>query len=147
MCGEFRWLCAAGDWTSFFSGIALMVFGGLVMIAYRPKEARNAPEKTLAFAIFLGFAAHAGNTVYWQVLGQPAVQLGWMTVPQLRFYGDWLDLLFKGGGALAAYMHLRALWLSLPENEKRQWQVLEMAFYPHRMLCLRRGLYHKDDDQ
>lgn len=138
---------ALGDWISFFSGVALMTLGTLVLIAYRPKGARNGPERTLALAIFLGFVAHAGNTVYWQVFGQVAVYQGWITVHGLRFYGDFADLLFKGGGALAAWLHLRALWLSLPAPEQRKWRVVEMAFYPHRMLCLRRGLQQGEDDR
>ncbi|MBV7394544.1 hypothetical protein [Mameliella sediminis] len=143
MCGE---ICAAtGDWISFASGLALMALGCLVVVAYRPKGSRNRPERTLALAIFLGFLAHGGNAFYWQVLGHPLVYSGLLTIEGQRNLGDYLDLFFKGGGAVAAYLHLRALWLSLPAGERHQWRTLEMAFYPHRMLALRRGLKQDED--
>lgn len=126
-----------GDWVSFLSGVALVIFGGLAMIAYRPSPGRRGAETLLASAIFIGFMAHVGNTLYWQVFGQPAVHFGILTVADLRAYGDWFDLFFKGGGALAGYLHLRALWSSLDEIERREWTALEMAFYPRRVTCLR----------
>lgn len=128
---------ALGDLLSFWSGVALTFLGTLAMIAYRPRLESTLPEALLAAAIFIGFAAHAGNTLYWQVFGQLAVNNEWLTVDDLRFYGDFADLLFKGGGALAGYLHLRALWSGLASDEKSKWTVLEMAFYPHKMRCLR----------
>jgi hypothetical protein len=129
-----------GDWASFFSGFALLAMAALVMVAYRPRGPRtkDAAATTLAMAIFLGFAAHAGNTLYWQVFGQPAVTYGLVTVEQLRLWGDWADVLFKGGAALSAWMHLVALHMYLDPEEKKLWRVLEMPWYPKRRACLSR---------
>jgi hypothetical protein len=127
-----------GDWISWFSGVALLFFGFLVLWAYRPQSwaVREAPG-ALQAAIFLGFLASVGNTVFWQVIGQPIVNFGLMNVDQYRALGDWLDFVFKGGAAYAAWLHLKALHMSLPPKERSAWGVLEMAFYPKRRLCLR----------
>ncbi|MFV1484535.1 MULTISPECIES: hypothetical protein [unclassified Phaeobacter] len=127
-----------GDWVSWGAGVALLFYGTLVMWAYRPTRWTD-PDAPgwLQAAIFCGFLAAVGNTAFWQVFGQPAVKLGWLTVAQLRGAGNWLDLLFKGGGALAAYLHLKAMHKSLSDEEQARWSVTEMAFYPNRRLCLR----------
>lgn len=141
-------LGAVGDWISFGAGTALLVMSFLVLVAYRPSRHRTTPERTLAAAIVLGFIAAAGNTLYWQVLGQPLVVYGWITVDTLRFIGDYLDLVFKGGAALAGYLHLRALWFCLPDAERRVWLVVEMPFYPRRLLYLRkRGALPVDEGE
>lgn len=122
-----------GDFISWASGVALLFFGSAVICAYRP---RGWPErdsaKILQAAIFFGFIAGVGNTLFWQVLGQPLVEWGVLSVAALRNVGDWLDLVFKGGAAFAAYLHLKALHLSLPSDEREHWAVLEMPFYPKR---------------
>ncbi len=127
-----------GDTISFGAGLALLFLAFLAMRAYGPSSwtGQNG-SGYLARAIFIGFAFAAGNTLYWQVFGQPAVYLGLVTVAQLRAWGDLADLLFKGGGAVAAYLHLKALHCSIPANERRLWGVLEIAFYPQRRAFLR----------
>ena len=127
-----------GDWISFVSGVALMVMAAFVMKAYSPRNWNDGSGSGyLAIAIWLSFAAALGNTLYWQVFAQPAVQYGLISVPTLRNVGDYFDVLFKGGGAVAGYLHLKALHAGLPTNERKVWGVLEMAFYPRRRLCLR----------
>lgn len=127
-----------GDMVSWVSGLALLFVGSLVLWAYRPTQwPQREASGVLQAAIFLGFLAAVFNTLFWQVLGQPAVNLGLVSVAQYRAIGDWLDAIFKGGAAVAAWLHLRALHMSLPEKERKSWGVLEMAFYPKRRLCLR----------
>jgi len=127
-----------GDWVSFLSGSFLLVMGALVMVAYRPRrEWWKTPHGTLSMAIFLGFLAAVTNTTYWQVFGQWAVEfLGVMSVTQLRAAGDWIDLIVKGGAGVAGVLHLRALRLQLPEDERDQWMGVEMPWYPARRWCL-----------
>lgn len=100
-----------GDWLSFLSGVALMVSGCRVIWAYRPRgQWRASPAEILGLAIFLSFIAAVANTVYWQVWGQVAVEyLRIWTVQVLRFWGDYTDVLVKGGGAIAAELHLWAI--------------------------------------
>lgn len=127
-----------GNWVSFLSGIALLVSGFLVMVAYRPRRGWwMTPHGTLGMAIFLGFFAAVLNTVYWQVLGQWATELfPLVTVDDWRRWGDWIDLIVKGGAAVAGVMHLRALRLQLPDDERGQWRGIEMPWYPARRWCL-----------
>ena len=100
-----------GDWLSFLSGVALMVSGLRVTWAYwPPKRWWGSRAGILAMAIFLGFVAAVFNTLYWQVWGQIAVEyLRVWTVQMLRFWGDYTDVIAKGGAALAAELHLWAL--------------------------------------
>lgn len=100
-----------GDWLSFLSGVALMVSGLRVMWAYLPpKHWWGSRAGILAMAIFLGFFAAVFNTLYWQVWGQIAVEyLRVWSVQMLRFWGDYTDVIAKGGAALAAELHLWAL--------------------------------------
>lgn len=127
-----------GDVASFLSGTALLVTGALVLVAYRPSRGWwQTPHGTLGMAIFLGFLSAVMNTAYWQVFGQWAVEfLGIMTAAQLRAAGDWIDLVVKGGSAVAAVLHLRALRLQLPEDERAEWLGIEMPWYPARRWCL-----------
>lgn len=127
-----------GDWVSFASGSALLIVGTLVMIAYFPRRGWwHSAHGTLGLAIFLGFFAAVTNTAYWQVFGQWAVEfLGILTVFQLRAVGDWIDLAVKGGAAVAGVLHLRALRLQLPEDERKDWWAIEMPWYPGRRWCL-----------
>ena len=100
-----------GDWLSFLSGVALMVSGCRVMWAYwPPRDWWKTRPGLLAMAIFLGFFAAVFNTLYWQVWGQFAVEYvhAW-TVQTLRFWGDYTDVIAKGGAAVAAELHLWAL--------------------------------------
>lgn len=129
-----------GDAISLISGAALACIALLVMRAYSPRSWSGGDGANfLAIAIFLGFAAALGNTLtlYWQVFGQIAVNTGLISVRSLRFVGDILDGVFKGGAALAGYLHLKALHVTLTDNERARWGVLEMAFYPNRRRCLK----------
>lgn len=127
-----------GDWVSFLSGTALLFCGGLAMVAYRPRrDWWQSPSGTLGMAIFLGFLAAVVNTLYWQVFGQWAVEfIGFMSVETLRSVGDWMDLIVKGGAAVAGVLHLRALRLQLPLDERKRWRGVEMPWYPARRWCL-----------
>lgn len=128
-----------GDWISFLAGVSLLVISPLVIRAYSPGGFHfRTGNGWLAAAIILGFLAAAGNTLYWQVFGVLAVKSGLMTVTFQRELGDWCDLLFKGGGALSGWMHLKALQRSLPEEDQPYWRAIEMPWYPHRRACLRR---------
>lgn len=127
-----------GDTVSFLSGVALMVMGVLVMRAYLPGAGwHRTGQGVLGAAIFISFLVAVLNTLYWQVFGQVAVEfLGIMTVAQLRAVGDWVDLVVKGGAAWAAYLHLKAMWMRLPDEERARWRVIEMPWYPARRWCL-----------
>lgn len=133
-----------GDWISFTAGMGLLFFASMALIAYWPGR-RSGASGVLGLAIFIGFAAAAANTLYWQVLGHPLVYYGVITVSEHRAAGNWLDLFFKGGHALAGWLHLYALWLSLTKVERRRWSVLEMAIYPRRLECVRRLLRRSSD--
>jgi len=128
----------AGDWISFLSGLALLLMSALVLIAYRPFGSwAGRADQYLVLAIALGFAAAGANTLYWQVFGQYAVHFGIMTIETQRAAGDWLDLVFKGGHALSGYFHLKALQMQLAPDERRNWMVFEMPWYPRRRWCVR----------
>jgi hypothetical protein len=127
-----------GDVVSFASGVSLLFFGSLVLIAFRPRRwSYHSGPGYLSRAIFLAALAAVSNTLYWQVLTQPAVASGFVTVYQVRNIGDWLDLLFKGGAAYALFLHLKAMHAQLPPEERRVWSALEMPFYPNRRKCLK----------
>lgn len=127
-----------GDLISWLAGLSLLFFGGLVLVAYRPEQwPHREASGVLQAAIFFGFLAAVGYTLFWPVLGQPIVRMGLMSVSDIRAIGDWADLLFKGGGALSAWLHLKALHMSLPEKDRPRWGILEMSFYPKRRMCLR----------
>ena len=110
--------------------------GLLVMRAFWPIKNDGSAEGLLGLAIFLSFALHVANTLYWQVFGQLAIHYEWASVAALRFWGDWLDLIFKGGAALTAYLHLKALWKKMPDESRREWAVWEIPWYPARRTCL-----------
>lgn len=131
-----------GDLLSFSGGIALVVFGGMALIAFLPKRWPDFsdPRDTLSLAICLGFIAAVGNTVYWQVLFSIALWLGLTTVEAWRAVGDYLDLIFKGGAALSGVLHITALHQQLTKDERRRWHWLEMPWHPHRRACLQKLL-------
>lgn len=124
-----------GEYISVISGAALLVVSCLVMIAYRPGSVGNRLDKSayvLGWAIFLGFAAAAGNAVWWQIL--------WFFVdnsfPQAKEeflrIGKYMDGVFKGAATASGVLHLYALVLALPEGERDQWRWYQMPFYPSR---------------
>ncbi|MFD2854013.1 hypothetical protein ACFSZS_03315 [Seohaeicola zhoushanensis] len=95
---------------SFLAGGALLVMSVFVMFAYRPGGDRvDSGPSLLALAIWIGFFAAAVNTAYWQIFGTISVAAGWLTPEQLRAGGKYADLLFKGGGAFAGWLHLKAM--------------------------------------
>lgn len=125
---------------SFVAGVALLFMSVLVMVAYWPSRNKTHAQPGafyLGMAIWLGFLTAGLNTLFWQVIGQPAVRLGWISVADIRAIGDWVDLFVKGGAAYAGWLHLRAIYETLDDEEKSYWSVLEMAFYPRRRACLR----------
>lgn len=122
-----------GYWGSFCVGLASIFLNSLGVYTfwrrYR-RETYNASRR-LSLAIMLGFAVSGGNTLFWQVYGQFAIAVGWTDVPTLRLVGSYLDtLIFKLIPPIVVLMHLEALHLALPEDERRRWSVLGMAFYP-----------------
>lgn len=137
-----------GEVISLLAGMALLFLGGLCMVAYRPvgwRTALTTPAGVLGIAVFLSFLAHVGNTLYWQVFGHVAIHgLGLVSVYQLRAVGDYLDLIFKGSGAVAAYLHLYALRLRLDPEERKNWSVLGMAFYPEKFRLFSNVLGRRD---
>lgn len=100
-----------GDWLSFLSGVALLVSGSRAILAYWPLgDWHTSAAGILGLAIFVGFIAAVFNTVYWQVWGQLAVEyLHIWSAEVLRFWGDYTDVIAKGGLAVAAELHLWAL--------------------------------------
>lgn len=126
-----------GNLLSFGAGAVLLMMSLMVMLAYRPSGTWSGrADQYLVAAIFLAFATDAANTLYWQVFGHVAVQNDLITVTTLRALGNWLDVLFKGGAALAGYLHLKALWVQLDEGERRKWVPLEMPWYPRKRWCV-----------
>ncbi|MGK7653140.1 hypothetical protein ACSQ76_12215 [Roseovarius sp. B08] len=126
-----------GDIFSFFAGLALMFFGSLVLIAFWPRRSRReSGSEVLSLAIFLAALAGVSNAFYWQVLTALILEFRLATIFEVRAFGKWLDLLFKGGAAYAMFLHLKALRAQLSPNERKKWSVLEMPFYPNRRLCL-----------
>ena len=133
---------AIGFWGSAISGVVLlfMCVLGLRGFLGRAISAKDPASRMLARAIVCGFAAAGLNTLYWQVGGQLMIAGGITTVPGVRLVGSYLDIIFKGGGALAVYLHLAAWRLSLPPQERRRWSVFAMAFYPRGEGFLARAL-------
>ena len=121
-----------GYWASFAAGIVLILAAGLGFATFA-RRARNASTKasgTLSWAIALGFLSMGANALYWQVYGQVGQYFGIITLPTVRLVGSYFDVVFKGTGALAAYLHLLALWQSLDPEERKRWSVLGMVTYP-----------------
>ena len=128
-----------GDIVSFCSGLILLFFGTLAMIAYQPRLRYMWSDKggeVLGLAIYIGFLSAVANTFYWQVLGHLSIWLNWITIIELRALGDWADLLFKGGGGVSGWLHLRALKFWLSEEDQKNWSLWEMPWHPKRRRCL-----------
>jgi hypothetical protein len=124
-----------GEYISVISGIALLAVSCLVMIAYRPRSGSNRLDKSayvLGWAIFLGFAAAAGNAIWWQLLW--SVVDNWFPHAKDMFQhvGKYMDGIFKGAATASGVLHLCALALALPEGERDQWRWYQMPFYPSR---------------
>lgn len=121
-----------GYWASFVAGAILLLFSLLGLRAFVPRifNSSTMASRTLAMAIVFGFASVGLNTAYWQIFGQVGQWVGIVTLPTVRLYGSYLDVLFKGGGAVAVYLHLAASLYSLDDDERRRWTVLGMATYP-----------------
>jgi hypothetical protein len=58
----------------------------------------------------------------------------------LQIPGYYLDIAFKGLPAIAIYLHLKAWHLGLRDDERGQWSVLGLIFYPSRTRFLPRML-------
>lgn len=138
-----------GDIISFLSGLSLFVIACLVMIAYWPQkgEMRTAAG-LLGIAIFLSFFADAANTFYWQGFNKFSWVFG-LSRTDAREFGQYLDLIFKGGAAVAGVLHLVALKLQIEdETERKDWHWWEMPWYPERKACVRaiRAFLRKRDE-
>ena len=122
-----------GYWLSFVAGLFLLVASAVGLRTFVPRffKAKEDYSKTLALAIIMGFLWTALNTLYWQVFGQVGVALGWLTVTELRLYGSFLDVLFKGLPGVAVLLHNQAAVKSLPKSEQSKWNFLTIALYPN----------------
>ena len=127
-----------GDFISFSAGLALVFISVLVVRAYWPPRYDDASARWLGAAIILGFLASGFNALYWQVWSNISLMLDLTSVQSLRGVGDFLDLAFKGGAAVAGWMHLKAIHSGIPEQDRKSWSVWEMPWYPDRRRCLRR---------
>ena len=109
-----------GFWASWVAGVVLLCMALLGLRAFVPRALKGGsrPSRTLAFAIILGFAGAAANTLYWQVFGQVAIAAKWIDLATLRYVGGYLDILFKGVPALSIFLHLKAVRDDLPESER-----------------------------
>ena len=126
-----------GDFISFVAGLALVVISCLVIRAYWPPRYEAPSAQWLGFAIIVGFMAAGFNALYWQVWGTLSLYLGFGTVGSLRGLGGFFDLFFKGGAALAGYMHLKAIHTGIDSKQRSDWSVWEMPWYPQRRACIR----------
>ena len=126
-----------GDLVSFVAGVALVVISFLVIRAYWPPRYEAPSAQWLGFAIIVGFVAAGFNALYWQVWGTLSIYFGIGSVSSLRGVGDFFDLFFKGGAAIAGYMHLKAIHAGIGQPERRDWSVWEMPWYPQRRACVR----------
>lgn len=119
-------------WGSWASGVFLFFTSLLVLRAFIPRIrwGHTPASRLLALAIVLGFLSLCVNAAYWQVFGQFAVGNGIITVQELRYIGGFIDMLVKGASGIAALYHLGAIRASLPDDERRRWSLLGVAFYP-----------------
>jgi hypothetical protein len=128
--------------TSLTSGLLVIFISILTITAYgwswKPgKSARS----WFAHGIFAGFFGLALNALYWSVLVRSAaIMESTQLLADLRYYGGYADAILKGLGCWAGYAHLRAVWIGTPEEERKDWSVLGIAFYPNRSLLVSRAL-------
>ena len=125
-----------GDFIAFTAGLALVVISCLVIRAYWPPRYEAPSAKWLGWAIIFAFAAAGLNALYWQVWGTLSLYLGLGSVGSLRDAGDFFDLVFKGGAAVAGWMHLKALHMGVKPEVRSSWSVWEMPWYPQRRACI-----------
>lgn len=127
------------DILSAMAGLSLTLFGVLAAIAFFPTSMwwKHSSYKYLNLGIFLIALTAVGNAIYWGPINQFGVRWGLLTVEQVRGpFGDFVDLVMKGGAAVAFYLQLYALREQLPEHIRKHWTVLEIAFYPRRLQLL-----------
>lgn len=125
------------DQISFTAGMFLLIVSLLVMKTYAPRrDWTRTPKGVLGMAIFLGFAAAAVNTLWWQILGNTLPDLGIVSRENFRVAGLWLDGLFKGLAAVSAILHLVAIRMQLDEPDRSNYSWFEMPWYPKRRTCL-----------
>jgi hypothetical protein len=119
------------SYIAFYAGIALLILAGMVMKAYWPSFKKGwCGESILGMAIFLGFFAAAINTAFWQIGVGVFVESGLVERATYREIGLYLDGVFKGTAALAAFLHLLALQKFLPKEERDKWSWYQMPWYP-----------------
>lgn len=122
-----RWLSFGVSWTL----VVLAVWGCVAFFPRKSDRGNNAPA-WLILAIWTGFAGIAANAFYWRVFGDLAVYFEWMTVAEVRSFGNtWGDIMWKGLGVVSIYLHFFARWKSISPAEQRHWTPLMMGFYPN----------------
>lgn len=122
------------EYLSFGAGLFLLAVSIMVMKAYWPST--RGEVHWLGLAIFLGFAAAAGNTFWWQILALVNTETGFVPREQFRAVGWWFDVLFKGGAGCAGILHLVALQRQIPKKERPMWHWWDMPWYPKRQACI-----------
>lgn len=123
------------SWLSWGVSLALLFLCFWGVVHFFPKKEKGTPRDGtywLILAIWLGFLGSGLNVLYWRVLGDAAVSVGLLSVAQLRWFGGtWGDMLWKGLGALAVYMHFYARYKNIPTEHQKQWTPLMMGYYPN----------------
>lgn len=125
----------------------LSLLSALVLKAFPYWKTGAIAAQTLQQAIFISFSAILLNSLYWQIGGEVLIEmLHIFTAEQYRTAGKIIDIVLKGMLSYAGWLHLKSLWLTLPDDLKKEYAVLDMPFYPRRIklftnLCkiLKRG--------
>jgi len=124
----------------YLSSLALALLALWGLIGFFPRRHQRASSLKdhntgpawLILAIWVGFLGLFCNAVWWRVLGDPAVHYGYLTVTEHRYWGNLLDMVWKGLGAVGVYLHFYARWKSIIDPEVRaKWSPLLMTFYPN----------------
>ena len=131
-----RWASFGVSWTL----VVLAVWGCVAFFPRKDDRGDNAPA-WLILAIWTGFVGIAANAFYWRVFGDLAVYFGYMTIYEVRAFGNtWGDIFWKGLGCVAIYLHFFARWKSISVKEREYWTPLMMGFYPNAKHWAVRGL-------
>lgn len=99
----------------------------------------------LVKAIWIGFIGAMLNVLYWRVLGDAVHFYAPSMWESYRAFGSlYGDILWKGLGAYAVWLHFYARYMSIPTDERKLWHPLAMGSYPdqtglaYKMLMLMR---------
>lgn len=97
------------DLVSFLAGCWLLVVCIMIGREYWPNRWRDlSPPEMLGMGIFLGFMIQGFNTAWWQILNTMNASIGWLPPAKFTEIGRYLDVVFKGGSAIAGMIHLAA---------------------------------------